>query len=442
VNPNPGPIDHKARLRRPYFRIGAVVALAMGVVALGYFGPHQTPRATPSLGPTPIAQSRTVAPPAPASPFVQPPPSVRGGLEGATGLTRVPSYLVLMTASALPGQTTSRSFGLIGSRLFYVVANERIESSVIGSPGDPQTIVTVSGCQAISELAAHGDSLVYLVTSPEGAAAKIDGCGTSSRVGWTLWLLDLRGGSPRMLAQGVRDAADFGGAVSPSHVALSDAAYAFDRPTVSNDPSRGETVEVHSIDGALLWATSVGAPVRRVMLGGGRLAVLTQGPGTGRTARTLWLSDAAHPVPAEVASPASSASLSSDGSYLTWDLTLVAGLSSASRQLDIEVEDTTSGRPTFLAAPITAGFLGATHPTVSATGGGAVVAWLATAPSGSVYPAFTFTADGSAGFLDTDVQPVWLESQGSSLTWVTESPDGSVFTVFEADLSTIARLVS
>ena len=416
-----------------------IIAAAACIVGLGYFGEHRAPPSTaspaiPSASPPPSAIASSL-PSATAATSEGPTPSGPDGLQALTGLARLPLLPGRVTASALPVRVVDRSMALVGPRLFYIVANYRIESSVIGSSPGPQTLAIAGPGESINGLAAAGGSLVYSVTSTGGAAAQPNSLGAALVVNWSVWLLDLRSGGRRQLANGTRYTNDFSDPELPIHIAVTTSAYAFDRPASSPGTTGGETVEVHSLTGALMWSSPAPATVLDVMLGGSRLALLTQDAGWKTGPRTLWLSDATHPGPVEVSHPASSASLSADGAYLAWDLGLVTGLSKQSLMSDVGIENTASGGVTFLRPPTTASLLAPVGPSVSSTPGGPVVAWLATAPSGLVYPAFSFGGRGAAGFFDAVQQPVWLQVDGMRLTWVTERRDGGFATATATELA-------
>ena len=417
-----------------------IIVIAVGIIGLGYFGEHRAspatvPPATAAAMASPALSSsaRSLASPAAPSASEGPTPNGPDVLQTLTGLARLPLPPGRVTVSSLPLRVVDRSMALIGPRLFYIVASYRIESSVIGSSADPQTLAVAGAGESINELAAAGGSLVYVVTSTSGAAGQMGSFGGALQVTWTVWLLDLKSGDRRQLAGGTGYTSDFTGADLPIHVAVTGSAYAFDRPASSPGTTGGETVEVHSLDGGLLWSSAVPSAVLDLMLGGNRLAILTQDAGSRAVARTLWLADATHPNPLEVSRPASSASLSSDGAYLAWDLAPVAG-SGGSLVSNVGIENTASGTVTFLRPPTTAAVL-PSGPSVSATAGGPVVAWLATAPGGLVYPAFSYAGGGAAGFFDSVQQPVWLQVEGTQLTWVTESRDGAFAKAFAADLT-------
>jgi hypothetical protein len=359
------------------------------------------------------------------------------------------------TITWLPLQITSRSLGIVGKRLFYVVAGDRIESSTIDSTADPQTLVTVPSCQAINQIAAAGNSLLYVVTFPAGPAATVGGCDGFGQITWALWLMDLRTGDARKVAQGLRQTAGIDVAEFPIHMAITDTAYAFDRPNSVADAGGPETVEVHAIDGRTVWTTQTEGHVADVMLGGGELAVVTQKPWPTLGTETLWLADSSHPELREVSLTVSSASLSADGAYLSWDVNLHVGLSRQSLVPDVGIEDTRSGKVTFLPPPTTADVVGSSNPTVSVTGRGVVVAWFATAPDGTVYPAFSWLGSAAAaaggasgagggpgseigaidsGFLESVQLPVWMAVEGGSLIWVAEGRDGWSAVAFEVSL--------
>ena len=424
------PESTRLRLGRPYLRIAVVVAFAAGILGLGYFGPHAGPSAS-SGSPSP-SESRSAAL-APGATQTLVPGSGPQQLTAVTGLTQmagVPGEQI----SWLPLQITSDKPALVGRRLFYVVGGDRIESSMLGSNTDPQTLVTTPRCQAINQLVAAGNYLLYVITEPAGPAASIGGCDTFGGVlGWTLKLVDLRTGASRTLAQGQRLRTSIDIDEFPIHVAATATAYAFDRPNAASDSGGDETVEVHSFDGRTLWTTTSQGHVADVSLGGDELAVVTQTPWPKRGTSVLWLANAANHQLLEISQPASSASLSADGLYLTWDLTLRVGLSPTLRP-DIAVMDTASGDTTFLPLLTTAGPLTTARPVVTRTVRGPLVSWLATAPDGTVYPAFSWLG-GRSGFLESVQQPVWTALQGTTMVWVAEGRDGWSAVAFEADLA-------
>lgn len=429
-----GPIEGRARFHRPYLGIAVVAVLAVSIVGLGFLGPHPPPRAIPS--PTaPPAVGRTPAGPAAPSPVVGPSP---GANDAVAGLTEVDPLPGQMLQSRLPLQVAGSSFAAIGIRLFYVFQGDRIESTEIGSAGDPQVLVSVPRCEAINQLAAAGHEVAYVVTSPDGLSAIGSGCGGNRLVSWSLWLLDLNGGSPRQVAHGtrVRSSVDVG--EYPIHLALTDSAYAFDRPATAPDSGGAAVVEVHSLSGALLWTSHSPSPVSTVMLAGGKLAVLTDGSAHGATGRTLWIADATHPALADVAQPASSASISPDGSYLAWDLPPDPASDTVVGRSAVDIDLLASGRVQALAARTAADMPGQLRPSISMTRAGPAIAWLATAPGGAEFPAFRFAGGGDGGFLSSAQAPVWLNVQGGELIWVAESTDGWSASAYAVDLIALA----
>jgi hypothetical protein len=452
-----GPEATRIRAGKPYLRIAAVAAIAAGILAVGILGPHPSPNAAsasatvaPSPGSTAIARV-----PEPTSAAAGPSGTPEDGprqLQAITGLRQV-AQVPGETLTWLPLQITSRSFGIIGRRLFYVVAGNRLESSVLDSTADPQTLVTVSSCQAINQVAAAGNSLLYVVTFPAGPSATIGGCDGFGQITWELWLMDLPTGHTQKVASGIRQTPGIGVAEFPIHIALTASSYAFDRPDDIADSGGPETVEVHAIDGRALWTATAGGHVADVVLGGDRLAVITQQPWPDLGTETLWLADSGQPRLVEIAQGVGSASLTSDGAFLSWDTLLQVGLSLQSVTPDIGIEDTRSGVVTFLPQPVTADLQVSSDPRVSVTAHGGVATWFATAPDGTVYPAFSWlaaapgagaapgaeagAASWRSGFLESAQQPVWMAVDGSSLIWVAEGRDGWSAIAFEADLDNL-----
>ncbi len=406
------------------------VLLAVAVVAAGYLGPRPTP--SPSPAPSLLAEGPTRAP-ATSSPSGPVPRSI----DAFSGLTPVQLLPGQVVQSWLPQQITSQTPAIIGLRLFYVVQSSEVESSLIGSADDPQTLVSAARCEAINQLAAAGHELAYVVTSPAGATAQIAGC-EGSAVSWSVWLLDLNGGRPRQVASGVRQPGSIDVAEFPIHLALTATAFAFDRPPATARGGAGETVEVHSIDGSLLWTSQTQTPVDDVLLGGGRLAILTQGEPSAAGLRDLWLSDATHPAPMEVAQPVGSASFSPDGSYLAWDLPPGAGGADLMYQSAVGIEALDTGRVVALNARTSTETSEPIRPDVSMTKAGPAIAWFATSPEGAVYPAFRFAGGGDGGYLLSGRAPVWMHIDGSMLVWVAESPDGWSNEAFAVELLALA----
>ena len=410
--------------------------MAASIFGLGLFGPHPTPG--PTLPPEPSLVAQKATPPGPSAipsqPSPEPTPDTTDPLDGLVHVNPVPGQI---RESALPGQITSQSMAVVGGRLFFVVDGDRIQSTQVGSNDASQTLATVPPCQGINQLAASGHELAYVVTSPGGSTAQVAGCGAATTVAWSVWLLDLNGGSPRQVAHGVRDKSSIEVAEFPIHVAITPTAYAFDRPPSSTAAGPGETVEVHSLRGQLLWTSQTTASVANVMLGGGTLAVLTYVITQADGWLDLWRSDASNTVLHRVDGPASSASISPDGSYLTWDLPPVA-MDPASKPLPVVgIEKLDPGNIVFPATLTVAHAAVARNAAVSATPDGLVVAWFATAPGGAVFPALRYV-DGSAGaVLPSLQQPIWLNVENGILTWVAASSDGWSKAAYAVDVSSL-----
>jgi hypothetical protein len=421
-----------ARFGRPYLRIAAVAALAVGIAGLGLLGPHPA-EPLPQASPPPAAS----ASPSHEAAALVPPAPVATGID-SLGLKPVEPAPGQIAQSWLPTQITSRTLAVVGLRLFYVVGSDRLESSVVGSSDGAQLLASVPRCEAINQLAAAGHTLAYVVTSPGGSAAAIDGCGGSRAVSWSISILDLDGGSARQVAHGTLLPTSFEAAEFPIHLALTDSTYAFDRPTDSTNTELGSTVEVHAIDGSLLWSSPSQAPVTGLMLGGDRLAVLTDRSTQSGPLKSLWISDASHPELSEVARPASSASLAPDGSYLAWDVWRGATFAESPAFPEVAIEMLQSGRVEALTTLSGSTVPDELHPSVAVTRAGPAIAWFATGPDGSVYPAFRLAGGGDGAILASFQQPVWMSVEGSTLIWVAETPDGWSNAAFAVDLPSLA----
>lgn len=422
------PIEGWARFRLPYFRIGAVVALAAGILAVGILGPHPDSSATPTIATpaTAVAQVpiSAAAPSSPASTTAVPAPVVATGIDAIGGVVTIRPAAADVHLSWLPDDITSRSLAAIGSRVFYVTGADRIRSSTIGSDTPPETLVSVPACRAINQVAAAGDFVAYVVTSPVRPPLDSTGCGGPTRIAWSVRLLDLRRGGPREVASGVRDVGSVQDELYPVHLALSATSVAFDRTPTPAGGWSGETVEVRATaDGHLQWSTQTDFPVSDVMLGGSTLAVLTAGP-------QLWTADASHPALRLVANPSSAASISDDGSYLAWDVN--TGLGGES---EVAVQPTSGGPPVLLVAPTGSSNPEPLRPVVSATPTGPVVAWYATAPGGGIYPAFRNASHGQPAVLDSAQEPAWLHLEGNVLIWVAADLEGGPSLAFAVDVS-------
>jgi hypothetical protein len=422
------PIEGWARFQRPYLKIAAVVALMAGILGVGFFGPHPSSQATPSPANLLQAGATTAA----SSGNPRPSGSTAAGFDGLRQVKPVPGQI---TETWLPGQISSPSMAIMGGRLFYIVDGDQIQSTVVGSNGARETHVVVPPCRGINQLAAAGHELAYVVTSPGGPTAQVSNCGKSGQISWSLWLLDLNGGSPRQVAEGVRPAGSMDITEFPVHFALTDSAYAFDRPPTSAAGGPGETVEVHSIDGRLLWSSKTQRPVAEVMLGGGTLAILTDVVDRSAGAVDLWVSDESNPNPAPVDQPAGSASLSPDGSHLAWAVAPQAPF--PANEPDVAVETVSLGLEVPLVTPTDRLSPAPLRPDISSTSRGLLVTWFATAPGGAVYPAIRYVGGGNGVVLPSFQEPVWMKAQAGTLFWVSESSDGWSKAAFAVNLSTL-----
>jgi hypothetical protein len=332
----------------------------------------------------------------------------------------------------------------IGLRLFYVVGGTRIESTVIGSGAMPVTLVTVPNCQMIDRLAAAGHTIAYVVTVPAAPEGGRPGCGAQSYTAWHLWLHDLESGAARQVASGLVNPSFVDAAEFPVHIALSGSAYAIDLPPAVPEAPQLDTVEVHALDGSLQWRASTQAQVLSIMLAGSRLAMLTA-PADGTSPRDdLWLGDRVSSGFRLVAQPFGSASISSDGAYIAWDLPpagpesdppLPGGSSGQLRVESLGLGPTDLAQRVSLSGESSPAVL---NPVVSSTDRGPLVAWLPTSPEGSVFVAFQYSWQFSGVAIASIERPVWLTLQGSTLLWVTETSGGGVPAAFALDLSRIA----
>jgi len=430
-----GPIEGQARLPGTHLRVAAVAALGAVIVALGYFGS----RPAPQPGPSPQASNAAVVAPSASVPAPGTLPTLDPNSYGSVlGLTPVEPLTSQLLQSDLPPQVTGRSIGAIGLDLYYVVQGSLVETSRIGSAADPRILMTAGRCEAIHQLAAAGRRVAWVVTSPAGPSAAMDLCGPTGIVTWTIWLLDLDSGTPRQVAHGTRKPDSLDAAEYPTHLALSESVYAFDWATDPKVPAAGATVEIHDLAGKLLRSIQTQGTVDSVMLGGNRLAVVTA-EGSGSTvAHSLWVADIARSGLTEVAQPASSASISADGSWVLWDLLPFTSTASGVQRSAVRIESIDSGRVLSLNTLTGSDIAAPLQPSISLTRAGPAIAWFATTPGGAVYPAFRFAGGGDGGILSSVQQPFWLDVQGSSLIWVAQGRDGWFTTAFEVDLLALA----
>jgi hypothetical protein len=420
-----------------------VLAVAAGVIGAGYLGPRTSPRETPAPGTTLVAEGPTVAPRAvpSAATSVSPGPH-QDPLSGLTQVDLLPGQL---RETWLPGQVTSQSMAVVGTSLFFIVGGDRIESTAVGGDGSRQTLAQVPACQGINQLAAAGHELAYVVTSPGGPTAQVLDCGGAGKVNWSVWLLDLNGGRPRQVAQGVRPVTSIDVAEFPVHLAVTESAYAFDRPPTSAAAGPGETVEVHALNGRLLWSSHTQKPVAGVMLGGGTLAILTATSSPTAGGDDLFTSDAAHPDPAPVEQPARSASLSSDGLHLTWDVayqgpwdtTFQGPFPGPNQPNAVAVETIGSGVAQVLVTITDRVAPAPLRPAVSSASRRVLVTWFATTSDGKIYPAIRYADGGNGAFLPSLQEPVWMTVQDGTLFWVAEGAGGWSKVAFAVDLASL-----
>jgi hypothetical protein len=410
--------------------MAAVVAVAAGILAAGYLGPHAS---LPAPSSSSAASAYASEPPsaAPTTPGNLAPDQL-AALIGLPRIRNVPDE----TVTLLPLQISSTP-AIAGNRLFFVVGGKTLESSVIGSTADPMRLVSVGQCKAITEIAAAGDSLMYLVTWPESPNPTATGCETITRLDWSLQLMDLRLRTSREVATGSRAkvAPEFDG--FPIRFTITPTEYAYDRPNDDTRANGPETVEVHALDGKLLWQTTASSHVDNLDLAGDRLAVITQFWWPAPGIRTFFIATATNTTFQPVSESPESVVLSADGRYAAWNITLRMGLSPEIVSGDVAVDDWASGGTTSAYPPGVADGVVATSPAVLSTSSGPFVAWLSIGPDGTAYPAFNWPGRNRSGFLESVQQPVWLAVSGNSLVWVAESSDGRSSVAYSADISNL-----
>ena len=422
-----GPIEGRVRLTRPYFRIALVAIAAAALIGAGYFGPHPAPQPAPSASPTNLADGSALASSGSPGPTTDP----------LAGLTKVDLHPGQVEETPLPGQISSQSMAVVGTTLYFIVDGNRILSTAVGGNGSRRALAQVPACQGISQLAAAGHELAYVVTSPGGPTSEVAECSGAGLVSWSVWLLDLDGGIPVQVAQGVRPPSTMDVSEFPIHLALTESGYAFDRPPTSAGAAPGETIEVHALDGTLLWTSRTTESVADVMLGGGTLAILTNAIPLVAGADNLYTSTAAHPDPAPVDQPASSAYLSRDGLHLTWDVAYQGPWPNPNPAVGVAIETVASGVENPVVTLTDLSEAAPLRPTVSSTAGRLLVTWFATGPDGAVYPALRYATGGDGAFLPSLQEPIWMDVQGGKLFWVAESADGWSKVAFAIDLASL-----
>lgn len=415
------PIEGRTRFGRPYLGIAAVLVVTSAIVAAGVLGPHQTSRSQAAPARSQFARTATPHP-----------TTARPDFADLAPAQLAPSDISM---SWLSDSVTGRSLAAIGTRIFYVVDSNKIQSTVIGSNVEPQLLVSVSSCRTISQIAAAGDLLAYVETHPVGAPLDASGCGRPTSVAWSIWLSDLQGDQPRQVTSGVRLARSEEIRLYPVHLALSASTYAYEIPLSAALMSPFQRVEVRStVDNRLLWSAQTDGGVSDILLGGSRLAVVTDGSLMTEARMELWTGDAAHPQLRRVGEPAASASISADGTYLAWDSRAPWERSLTTAQAALVVDKFGSESPQNILLPAALAAPEPLRPVVSSGLTGPIVAWYATVGRGAVYPAFLDAANQTGVALFSVQSPAWIDLQGSTLIWVSEDL-GGVSIAFAADLT-------
>ena len=395
-----------------------MVAFAAGILALGVMGPHSVARP----GSTAPASGLAVHSSAGASGL---PGGQVAGLDGVTQFSPEPASV--RTSRLVPGIST-QSLAAVGTRLFFVSEGSGLQTTVIGSGSPPLTIATPPPCGAINQVSAAGNLLGYVETEPASPASRFNGCEMGPKVAWTIWLTDLAGGHRRRLATGVRtiDTADT--MRYPVRLALTPTKYAFNRPNSPGLMATGETIEVHGVaDGKLLWTAQSDYRVEGLMLGGPTLAVLESEPEL-----EINVADASSPALTHVGLPASAASLSDDGQYLTWDAIPDISLGAAGQLVTAELG---TGATRSMAVPSSSPTPTPLRPVVSSTPAGPIVAWYATAAGGTVYPAFLDPALKDNSVYPAARAPEWIALRGSTLILVANDDQTGDAIAYALDLS-------
>ena len=393
--------------------------MAVSIVAAGILGPHVPMRSAPAPGsPRPSLAKMEL-------PGVREPNPIFG-LPGLAQLSPAPFDLAY---SVLPNGILSRSVAAIGTRIFFIVDDNRIMSTVVGWSSQPTVLADAPACHSIDEIAAAGHEMAYVESWPIGLPFESSGCGSPSSMAWSIWLLDLQGGAPRLTSAGVASGQQ--AATRPDvHVAVGDTTYAYNRP--GSSAGGGSVIEVRSLsDNSLSWSTGTGGSVAALMLGGSHLAVLESSPDPASAGPSLELADPAHPILRTVSHPGSAASISRDGSYLAWDVPDEGPQTPGG--VDVQVVGT--GATTFVAAPSGATAPKPLQPVVSAAATGPIVAWRATADGGSVYPAFRTSANAPATAIASAQTTAWVNLQGTMLLWIAAAVDGSLGVAYAIDLA-------
>jgi hypothetical protein len=375
---------------------------------VGVLGPHTGPKAAP----TPTASATaTLAPSGLAS-------TATPDVEGLGPLGRFQPAAASVLTSWLPDYIGTGTLAAVGTRLYFVLDADTLQSTVVGSGAHPRTLATVGPCQAITQVAAAGNTLAWVVAEPLSAAG-VTGCGLPATVSWAIWAADLSGGHRRLIASGVRPVDSSHTRRQPVRIALTPTTIAFDRHNSPGIISQGETVEVRRLsDLRLLWSVRTSGRVTDLMLGGNTVAVMEDENGP-----ELNVADEVNPALFPVARPASAAALSEDGHYLSWDLPTDPSTGAPARLMTLALPSGLRD-PTPSLSPTPGGPLYPLQPTVSSGTGGPIVAWFATTAAG-VYPAFRDDAHAAGAIISGAGDPVWMSLEGSTLILVSIDRHGS-----------------
>jgi hypothetical protein len=364
-------------------------------------------------------------------------------IEGLPGLSQISPPPFDLSYSMIPSGVPSHSLAAVGLRIFYIVDQKRVESTVVGWSRQPDVLATAQACHSIDQIAAAGHEVAYVESWPIGMPFEATGCGLPTAMAWTVRFMDLAGGSPRIVAAGVTNGGAGRTGLAPVHLGLSDSVYAFERSAANaNLPGRfagptssggatAETIEVHSVDdGSLLLTTQSDEPVVELMVGGTSLAVLEASAANPASGYRLQVADLGDPVLRTVADRTPAAAISQDGSYLAWDA------DGGGTSTGVAMQNLASGETVLVPALSESSTPGPLDPAVSSTSRGPIVAWLATATGGSVYPAFRTMANGSGTAISSVQVTAWVSLQGSVLIWAAAARDGSLGVAFAFDLAT------
>ena len=391
--------------------------LAVAIVAIGVLGPAPA-RPSPSTGPS-DPQLALGPSPTPANSLY---PEI-------ASLTGVPRFFPAPTdiRTSWLAENVTLSLAADGTRLFFVTGGTTLQSTVIGSGSPPTVIATVPECQTIAQVAAAGNVLGFVETAPVGARSAA-GCVQSSSVAWSIWLSDINGAHKRRVASGVRQVNSDVTRAHPVRLGLTSRAFAYDRPNSPGLVPTGETIVVNDVaTGKRLWAVQTEAAVIDLMFGGSTIGVLDREP-----ALRLSIATEGSPGLTPFAFPLSSAALSDDGRYVSWDTVADSASGVAS---GLATTDLTSGVTSLLAVPSEADRPAPLRPTVATTGSGAAVAWFQTVKDGIVYPAVDISGAATGGLYSTVQAPLWISLNGNIMTMVATDSDGRYTVAYAVDLS-------